>query len=270
MTSTEDAMTSTEDLLALHDEQIRGAVADRLPQSWQPTWDGPAMLVTAPAQGMVFARDLDHLTVPELDALIARARDHFAARGQSVEWKTYGHDRADLTGRLALAGFAPDPRETVVIGPAAALVEAGSAPDGVTISATTDPADLRAIAAMESAVWNADWSWLADDLADRIRSAPDDLVILTAKAGDQVVSAAWLVVMPGTRFAALWGGSTLAEWRQRGIYRALVARRARIAVERGIDYLMVEASDDSRPILERLGLRPVTTTTPWIWRPPSP
>jgi hypothetical protein len=94
-------------------------------------------------------------------------------------------------------------------------------------------------------------------------------VILTAKAGDQVVSAAWLMIMAGTRFGALWGGSTLADWRRRGIYRALVAQRARIAVERGIDYLMVDASDDSRPILERLGLHPVTTTTPWIWRPPA-
>lgn len=41
-----------------------------------------------------------------------------------------------------------------------------------------------------------------------------------------MVSAAWLVIIPGTEFAALWGGSTLAEWRRKGIYRALVARRA--------------------------------------------
>ena len=262
-------MTTQPDLLALHDTRIRGTVANRMPQSWQATWDGPAMRVTTPTQGMVFARDLDHLTGADLDALIARTRDFFAARGQSVEWKTYGHDRADLTDRLARAGFAPDPLETVVIGPARDLVDAGTAPDGITIAATTDPADLRAIAALESTVWDADWSWLADDLADRLRSNPDHLVILTAKAGDQVVSAAWLMIMEGTRFAALWGGSTLAGWRRRGIYRALVAQRARIAVERGVDHLTVDASDDSRPILERLGLRPVTTTTPWIWRPPA-
>jgi hypothetical protein len=262
-------MTSTADLLALHDDQIRGTVADRMPHTWQAAWDGPALRVTTPGQGMVFARELDHLTGPELDALITRTRDFFTARGTSVEWKTYGHDRADLTDRLARAGFAPDPRETVVTGPAADLVDAGTAPEGVTIAATTDPVDLRAIAAMESTVWQADWSWLADDLADRLRTTPDDLVILTAKADGQVVSAAWLMVMAGTRFAALWGGSTLAGWRRRGIYRALVARRARIAVERGIEYLMVDASDDSRPVLERLGLRAVTTTTPWIWRPPA-
>jgi GNAT superfamily N-acetyltransferase len=82
-----------------------------------------------------------------------------------------------------------------------------------------------------------------------------------------VVSAAWLVVMPGTEFAALWGGSTLARWRRRGIYRALVARRARLAHERGIRNLLVVASEDSCPILQRLGMHAVGVTTPWLWTP---
>jgi hypothetical protein len=30
----------------------------------------------------------------------------------------------------------------------------------------------------------------------------------------------------------------------------------------------VDASDASRPILERLGFIAVTTTTPWVWSPP--
>lgn len=263
-------MTTTAELLALHDEQIRGTIADRVPGTWQPSWDGPVLRMATPTHGFAFARDLDALTLGELDAVIARTRDFFAARGRAVEWKTYGHDRPDLTARLAVAGFAPDPRETVVVGLARDLVAAGEPPAGVTVEATTDPADLRGIAAMESEVWGADTSWLADDLADRLGSNPDDIVILTAKADHKIVSAAWLVVVPGTDFGSLWGGSTLAGWRRRGIYRALVARRARIAVDRDVRYLMVDASDDSRPILERLGLRAVTTTTPWLWKPPTP
>jgi GNAT superfamily N-acetyltransferase len=73
----------------------------------------------------------------------------------------------------------------------------------------------------------------------------------------------------GTEFATLWGGATLREWRGRGIYRALVAERARLAAERGCRYMEVDASDDSRPILERLGFTAVTTTTPYIWLPPA-
>ncbi|MDT0419668.1 acetyltransferase [Streptomyces sp. DSM 41982] len=75
--------------------------------------------------------------------------------------------------------------------------------------------------------------------------------------------------VPGTDFAGLWGGSTLAAWRGRGLYRATVAARARIAAARGVRYLQVDASADSAPILRRLGFVALTTTTPYIWTPPA-
>lgn len=260
-------MTIRDTLLALHDRQVRGGVAARLPNNWKPSWDGPVLQVDTPNRGLAFARDLDGLSVAELDTLIGRVRDRSAARGHAIEWKTYGHDRHDLTDRLRRAGFVPEESETIVIGEATALVGAGETPDGITIRATTDPADLHRIAAMESEVWGADWSWLADDLLDRVDSAPTNIVVLVAEAAGEVVSAAWLVVMSGTEFAALWGGSTLARWRRKGIYRALVARRAQTARDRGIKYLLVEASKDSCPILQRLGMHAVGTTTPWVWSP---
>jgi hypothetical protein len=260
-------MSNPEELLRLHDEQVRGTVADRLPATWSPSWDGPVLRVATPSRGVVFGQGLEGVPDDELDALIVRAVAHFAALKLPFEWKTYGHDRPDLPERLAAAGLVADPEETVVIGLAADLVDAGVAPDGIRIRATTAPADLRQIADLQSEVWGADWSWLADDLASRIASGPDDIVVLVAEAGSTVVSTAWLVVLPGTDFASLWGGSTLFGLRGRGIYRALVAHRARLAVERGIRYLWVDASDDSSPILQRLGLRAVTTTTPWVWTP---
>jgi GNAT superfamily N-acetyltransferase len=258
-------MTTHDELLVQHDWQVRGTVAARLPQSWHAVWDGPVLLAETPHRWMAFAQDLADLSVADLDALIARVRD----RGVTVEWKTYGHDRPDLVERLRLAGFVPEDQETVLIGLAADLTSAGEAPDGVSIRATTDLADLRRIAAMESQVWGVDLSSLADDLRDRIEAAPDDLVVFVAEAGGEVVSAAWMPIFRGTEFAGLWGGSTLAAWRGKGIYRALVAQRAGVATARGVRYLTVDASDDSRPILERLGLRPVTTTTPWVWTPAS-
>jgi ribosomal protein S18 acetylase RimI-like enzyme len=83
----------------------------------------------------------------------------------------------------------------------------------------------------------------------------------------EVVSAAWVRFHPGSEFASLWGGSTLPQWRRRGIYRELVRRRALEAADRGFRYLQVDASDDSRPILERLGLVKITETTPYVWKP---
>jgi hypothetical protein len=48
-----------------------------------------------------------------------------------------------------------------------------------------------------------------------------------------------------------------------------VAYRARLAAKRGFKYLQVDASDDSRPILERLGFTTVSSTTPYVWSPQS-
>ncbi len=61
-----------------------------------------------------------------------------------------------------------------------------------------------------------------------------------------------------------WDGGRLAG---KGIYRALVAYRARIAAERGYRYLQVDATDMSAPILRRLGFTELGTTTPYVSRP---
>src|SRR4051812_13083802 len=98
---------------------------------------------------------------------------------------------------------------------------------------------------------------------------PDGSGIVVAEAGDAIVCAGWVRFESGTEFATLWGGATLAAWRGRGIYRATVAHRATLAAARGFTYLQVDASSESRPILERLGFVPVTTTTPYIWSPPD-
>ncbi len=67
-------------------------------------------------------------------------------------------------------------------------------------------------------------------------------------------------------FAGLWGGGTAAPWRGMGIYRAMVAHRAGLAAELGYRYLQVDATDDSAPILRRLGFSALSTTTPYVYR----
>ena len=203
-----------------------------------------------------------------LDSLITEQRDFFAQRGEAVEWKTRGHDEPlDLPERLLAAGFVPEERETVVIGLAEQMAAEPVLPDGVTLRQVHESSDFARIAAMKSEVWDDDFSWVTQDLQSRVQAAPDEIVVLVAEADGRVISAAWLVFNPGTDFAGLWGGSTVREWRRRGIYRALVARRAQLACARGVRYLQVDASDDSKPILLKLGFRAVTATTPYVWTP---
>ena len=229
--------------------------------------DGPVVRVDYPHGGFIATPSDTGLRGTDLDALIARQRDAFAARGLPVEWKTYAYDEpADLTTRLEAAGFEPEERETVLVGPVDALGVHPADVAGVVIRETTDPVDLAAIGTLHTEVWGEDWSWIAQDLGDRAaRVGPDGFRVLVAEADGRLVSAAWLVMRQGTEFASLWGGSTLEAYRGRGIYRALVARRAALARDAGFAYLQVDASDMSRPILERLGFVALTTTTPYVY-----
>ena len=59
----------------------------------------------------------------------------------------------------------------------------------------------------------------------------------------------------------------LPEWRGRGLYRATLLHRARLGLDRGKEYVRVDASPDSEPILRRLGLHRVATTTPYVFDP---
>jgi GNAT superfamily N-acetyltransferase len=233
--------------------------------------DGPVVRVAYPHGGAIAAPSDTGLRGADLDALIARQRDHFAALGTRVEWKIYGYDEpADLVERLEAAGFVAEERETVLVGPVDALSGHPADVDGVTIRETADPADFTAIGVLHTEVWGEDWTWLADDLRERAaRVGPDGFRVLVAEADGRLVSAAWIVLGDGTEFAGLWGGSTLEAYRGRGIYRALVARRAAVARAAGYAYLQVDASDMSRPILERLGFVALTTTTPYVFGGPS-
>jgi len=79
-----------------------------------------------------------------------------------------------------------------------------------------------------------------------------------------------LELVAGSDFGTLWGGSVVPSWRRRGLYRALVTRRAQLALEAGFSLLEVDALPSSQPILERLGFALVTATVPYTWSPPAP
>ncbi len=254
-------------LVAAFDEQMRPEPAVPAPGTTYER-DGPVLRVVGGHQGFISAPRDTGLRGAALDALIARQRDYFAGHGQAVEWKTWGYDEPpDLPVRLRAAGFAPGPAETVLIGRAADLATAPVVPAGVTLRQVTGEADMRAIAAMLSVVWGEDRGWVAGDLAATVAHAPDQVLVWVAEAGGEVICSARIEFRAGSEFAGLWGGSTLPAWRGRGIYRALVARRAQAAAARGVRYLQVDASDGSAPILRRLGLRAITTTTPYVWAP---
>ncbi len=266
-------MSDVSELRAAYDTQVRSHVSDPLPKGVSVERDGPLLRVFGLAgRGFVLYRDLDGIEGADLDELIARQVRVFAERSEAFEWKLHGHDvPADLAQRLRTAGFVPEEMETIVIAPVAEIATEKRLPDDVSLREVTSRSDFERIAALEQAVWgDADeHGWVVDMLESERAADPDSLTVVVAEAGANVVCAAWIRFERGTEFATLWGGATLPEWRRRGIYRATVAYRANLAARRGFRYLETDASDDSRPILERLGFTAVTTTTPWVWSPPT-
>jgi GNAT superfamily N-acetyltransferase len=215
---------STE-ILGLFDEQVRRRAA-------------PDHLYVSKGWSAVLWRPDDGKVEP----LVARMRD---VPGH-VEWKYYSHDGPELRERLLAAGLEPEDEETVVVAEAASI-----APPS---------ADVELRVATDEFI----------ELAERVfgrshgSSLPEVSVAVVALVDGKPVSGGRVDFEEGAEFAGLFGGVTLPEYRRRGLYRATVAKRAELARERGYRWLYSDALPTSRPILEKLGFVPITTTTPFV------
>lgn len=256
--------------LSAYDDQLRTDA--ETPSALDVTRHGPLRLVTfAGGRGFVTYRDLGGADAAEIDALVAHAVAHFRADPEvtRAEWKTRGHDRAPgLHDSLLAHGFVAEEPESIMIGAAELLAVDVPLPDGVALRQVEAQADVRAMTSMTARVFGdspAEERADADALLDRL-STDDGMELWVAEADGEVVCAGRLEPVPGTDFAGIWGGSTLPEWRGRGIYRALTAARARSALRRGKTLIHSDSTEYSRPILERYGFLKVSTTTPYLWR----
>lgn len=258
-------------LLRAYDDQLREAaeVAD----ADDVRRDPPLWIARFEDSGFVTYRDLGGLRGAELSALVERTvRDLVADPAiVEVEWKSRGHDAADgLPAALEAAGLHAEPVETVMIGEAAAVAGLMPAelPQGVEVCRVDDAPDaelwLTRAAVMQAEVFGGGPT--PEQVITRQVAKTGRAEYWVARAGERVLCAGRLELVPGTEFAGLWGGACVPEWRGRGLYRALTAGRARSAVARGVRYLHSDCTEMSRPILQRAGLVPVTTTTPYTWR----
>jgi GNAT superfamily N-acetyltransferase len=255
-------LLNTNELLALFD-------ADQRYQA-----DNPSTLrEETPETVRFFTHDGQHafitysrLTEQNADSVIAREVER--VRGLECEWKLYTHDHpADLGARLAAHGFQAEEPETVVVLDLAQLPAVLRHPPAHTIRPITDEDGIRELVQIENTVWGDDHAWLGEELLAELQQPGERLLIFLAECDGVPAATAWIRFRPESRFASLWGGSTLPEFRKRGLYTALLAVRAQAAIRRGVDFLTVDAGPMSRPILERLGFVALTGTQPYILKP---
>lgn len=256
-----------DELLTAYDAQLRGAAEVATALSWE--WFGPLIVATFPAGGGFIAwvprdaqrgADAEHLVGAALARLVADPTI------REVEWKTRAHDPLPgLNAALLRHGFVAGQPETVMIGRAETLVTEVPLPAGVTLRTVQDRADLERMRVLYERAAGHPMPAMVDALVASLAQG-SGTEVWVAEADGEVVSCGRLEPVAGTRFAGLWGGATRADWRRRGVYRALTAERARSALRLGKTLLQSDSTEFSRPILERAGLRPVTTTTPYVWR----
>ncbi|HEY0454251.1 hypothetical protein [Actinophytocola sp.] len=208
------------------------------------------------------------LTESNADEVIAEQIAFFTGHGRSFEWKFYAYDRpADLPDRLRAAGLAPGEEEALMVAAVEDIPTDLPVPEGIELRTVTDDAGLELSKRVHDEVFGGDHGPMIAGMRDRLRTDPDALAVVLAMAGDEPVCASRVDFHAGTDFASLWGGGTLPRWRRRGIYRAMVAYRTRLAAERGFTYLRTDALPTSRPILEKLGFVRISTTIPFT--PPA-
>lgn len=82
------------------------------------------------------------------------------------------------------------------------------------------------------------------------------------------VAAACLYLIPGMPVALLAGAATLAAYRRRGLYSALLARRLMDARQLGAQAAVIQAAPEtSAPICRTLGLKEVCQLDVYFWAP---
>jgi hypothetical protein len=261
-------MTTSQQYLEAYDQQLRTDA--ETPSAIAVQRLGPLRLATfAGGHGFVTYQDLGGADAATIAGWVGQALAYYRADAAitRVEWKTRGHDRAPgLHEGLVSSGFVPDEPESIMIGETRRLAVDVTLPDEVGLRQITSEPDVRAMFAMQAEVFGVPEIEDTANAALRRLATGDGMQLWVAEARGQIVSAGRLDLVAGTEFAGIWGGATRAEWRGRGIYRALTAARARSALALGKRLMHSDSTEFSRPILERAGLVKVSTTTPYRWR----
>ena len=206
------------------------------------------------------------LSEANADDVIQEQVRFYESIGQDFEWKVYDYDQPpDLKGRLESHGFRVEEAEAIMVLDLDNAPEVLWQPAQQPVRRITDPGKLSDVLTVQQQVWDEDFSWLSQYLGGALQKYPEQMSVYVAYVDGQPASAAWTYFPKHSQFASLWGGSTVSGFRRQGLYTALLAVRTQEARERRVRYLTVDASDMSRPILEKFGFERIAYSYPCKW-----
>ncbi len=201
------------------------------------------------------------LTAEDVAHVIDEEVRFFTGLGREFEWKLYSWDPPELRPSLEARGFAIGVEEVIVMYD---LSQDLPEPARHLVQRIATPNEVKAYAELEELVFSESRSAM---LLKAIEEG-DSLTRGYLSYCDGVpVGFGRLQLDADSGIAGCYGGGTHPDFRGQGVYKSLVAERAREARDAGAEYLLVDALPTSRPILERLGFIPIGSTWPCVWNP---
>ncbi|MGR6838069.1 GNAT family N-acetyltransferase [Aliivibrio wodanis] len=199
-----------------------------------------------------------------VDRAIESEITYFTELGLSFEWKTYDTDLPINIGeKLISHGFEKGESESFMALSLNTLPMV-SINNNVCVEVIDEQGIKDAISVQEQ-VWGGDFSGQLAQLINAKKLAPDDLTIYVVYESALPVASGWIVYTSNSPFAGIWGGSTLKEYRGKGYYSNLLHKRIDDAMKRDVQYLIIDASNMSKPIIEKHGFQFITKTTPYTF-----
>jgi len=252
---------NSEEILTLFDREQRMEI--EFPDMEKQTLPHLVRFVRpAPGMSFVLYSCLDNDTV---DTVIQEQIDYFSAKNQPFEWKVYAHDTPpDLKERLEAYGFEPEDADAVMV------LDLRETPPSLLEPVTADVRpvtvdQLDDVIAVEEQVWGGNFEWMRQRMGSHLE-IPGYLSMYVAYVDGEPACAGWIYFHTKSRFASLWGGSTVAAYRQRGLYTSVLATRVQAAIRRGYRFLTIDASPMSRPIVAKYGFRQLTEAYACEWK----
>lgn len=258
-------------LLALFDREMR--IDAPLPgNGFKRRRDGAVVRILGPSDAvcdncLIYSK----LETASTDAAICNEIAWFSDSRRAFEWKVFAHDNPpDLGDRLLRFGFTAEGKETVLVRPLSDDKSKTRPAPEILIRRIDRAERIGDVLTVQNEVWGESHDWLVDALAKELAEKGDDLEILVAdRQGVGPVATSWMRRHQATSFASIWGAATLSPYRGRGIYSALVERHLATARMRGAGFMTVDANENSRPILERIGFQPLVEVQGFVWQPPA-
>ena len=250
-----------DDILQYFDTEVRKRLGI-LASEYRREFDGKVRRTIGPVPS-VSHNWIDHfdLTADEVVGAIDQQIAAYQEVGHAFRWKVYSHDRPEeLAPALLGRGFQLWEECTLMILDVNTFEP--NRPEGIGFRQLTDPETMpQEWRPVQSQVWDEGSDDFNAAIQAEMRDMGESMAIFIAQRNNSNIGTGLVRYTERRTFGGLFAGATIPSARGQGVYRGMVSIRVEHARKIGAAYLYTEAGSMSRPILEKIGFRPLSMIT---------